>query len=43
MRVRFLKNGKMWIVETTYGKNIVFSHKSRKECYEWIFKSVNYA
>ena len=43
MRVRFLKNGKMWIVETTYGKNIVFCHKSKKECYEWIFKSINYA
>ena len=43
MRVRFLKSGKMWIVETTYGNNIVFCHKSRKECYEWIFKGMSYA
>ena len=43
MKVRFLKNGKLFIVETTQSNQIVFSHKSEKECYEWIFKSVNYA
>ena len=43
MRVRFLTNGKLFVVETTQSNQIVFSHKSEKECYEWIFKSINYA
>ena len=43
MKIRFLKNGKLWIVETTYGNNIVFSHKSKKACYEWMFKGIHYA
>ena len=43
MRVRFLRNGKLFVVETTYTQQIVFSHKSEKECYEWMCKSVNYA
>ena len=43
MRVRFLKNGKLFIVETTQSNQIVFSHKSENECYEWMFKQMNYA
>ena len=43
MIVRFLKNGKLWIVQRTHSQQIVFSHKSKSECYEWMFKSVNYA
>ena len=43
MKVRFLRNGKLFIVETTHSQQIIFSHKSEKECYEWIFKSVSYA
>ena len=43
MRVKFLKNGKLFVVETTHSQQIIFSHKSKKECYEWIFKQLNYA
>jgi len=35
--------GGLWIVQLNYSQQIVFSHKSEKECYEWVFKSVNYA
>ena len=43
MKVKFLKNGKLFIVITNHTQQILFSHKSKSECYEWIFKSVNYA
>jgi len=33
----------LWIVERQHSGQIVFSHKKRMTCYEWIFKSVNYA
>jgi len=43
MRIRFLTNGKLFIVETTHTRQIIFSHKNEKECYEWVFKQMNYA
>ena len=33
----------LWIVQTKHSKQIIFSHKDMMECYEYIFKSVNYA
>ena len=43
MKVKFLKNGKLFVVYTTNSQQILFSHKNQSECYEWIFKKVNYA
>jgi len=43
MKVKFLKNGKLFIVIATHSQQIVFSHKSKSECYEWMFKKVSYA
>ena len=42
MRVRFLKQGKLFIVEKINSKQIVFSNKNKNECYEYIFKTINY-
>ena len=42
MRVRFLKQGKLFIVERINSKQIVFSNKSKSECDEYIFKTINY-
>jgi len=33
----------LWIVQRQHSQQIIFSHKSRMTCYEWIFKSVHYA
>jgi len=33
----------LWIVEREYSGQIIFSHKSRMTCYEWMFKGINYA
>ena len=33
----------LWVVEREHSGQIVFSNKSVMTCYEWIFKSVNYA
>ena len=43
MKVKFLKNGKLFVVYTTNSQQILFTHKNQSECYEWIFKKVNYA
>ena len=43
MKVKFLKNGKLYIVFQTNSQQILFSHKSKSECYEFIFKQVHYA
>ena len=43
MKIKYLKNGKLYIVMTNYGQQILFSHKSKSECYEFIFKQVHYA
>jgi len=37
------KVGGLWIVQKEYDQQIVFSHKKRMVCYEWIFDKVNYA
>ena len=42
MRVRFLKQGKLFIVEKINSKQIVFSNKNKNECYEYIFKTITY-
>ena len=41
MKVKYI-NGK-WVVTTSYTQQIIFCHKSKSECYEFIFKTVNYA
>jgi len=33
----------LWIVQRRHSHQIVFSHKNVMECYEWMFKTVNYA
>ena len=43
MKVKFLKNGKLFIVITTHSQQIVFSNKNKSKCYEFMFKTVNYA
>ena len=43
MKVKFLKNGKLYVVFQPYTQQILFSHKSEKECYEFIFKTIHYA
>ena len=42
MKVKFLKNGKLFIVFQTHSQQILYTHKSKSECYEWIFKQLNY-
>ena len=41
MKVRKISG--IWIVELNYSQQIVFSHKDKSACYEFIFKKVNYA
>jgi len=33
----------LWIVQAKTSNQIVFSHKSKMACYEWMFKGVHYA
>ena len=42
MRVRFLKQGKLFIVERINSKRIIYSNRNKSECYEYIFKTMNY-
>ena len=42
MKVKFLKNGKLFIVFQIHSQQILFSHKNKSECYEWIFKRMSY-
>jgi len=42
MRVRFLKQGKLFIVERINSKQIIYSNRNKSECYEYIFKIMNY-
>ena len=42
MKVKFLKNSKLFIVFQTHSQQILFSNKNKTECYEWIFKQLNY-
>ncbi len=43
MKVKYLKNGKLFVVFTIHSQQILFSHKSENECYEWMFKQISYA
>ena len=43
MKVKYLKVGKLYIVQRTHSQQIVFSDKNKSKCYEFIFKTVNYA
>ena len=43
MKIKYLKVGKLFIVYRTHSQQIVFSNKNKSKCYEYIFKTVNYA
>ncbi len=43
MQVKYLKTGKLFIVYRTHSQQIVFSDKNKSKCYEFMFKTVNYA
>ena len=43
MKVKFDHGTNRFVVFATHSIQILFSHKNKSECYEWIFKSVNYA
>jgi len=42
MKVKFLKKGRLFIVFQTHSQQILFSHRNKTECYEWIFKQLSY-
>ena len=42
MKVKFLKNGNLFIVFQIHSQQILYTHKNKSECYEWIFKQLNY-
>ena len=37
------KVNRLWIVETKYSKQIVFTHSDLMKCYNWQFDKLNYA
>ncbi len=43
MKVKFDHGNKKFVVFTSHSLQILFSHKSKSECYEWMFKKVYYA
>ena len=43
MQIKYLKTGKLFIVYRTHSQQIVFSDKNKSKCYEFMFKTVNYA
>ena len=43
MKVKFDYGTKRFVVFTAHTVQILFSHKSKSECYEWIFKQMHYA
>ena len=43
LQAKIAKDFKLFVVITAHTQQIMFSHKSKNECYEWIFKTVNYA
>jgi len=43
MKIKFLQDGKLFVVYTTHSHQILFSHKNKSECYEWMFKQIHYA
>ena len=42
MKVKYLKTGKLFIVYRTHSQQIVFSNENKNNCYEFIFKTMNY-
>lgn len=42
MKVKKLKNLEKYIVYTTHGGNILFTHQNKKQCYEWIFSKLHW-
>ena len=42
MKVVYNARNRMWTVRTNHMGEVVFSHKSRTECYEWIFSHMSY-
>jgi hypothetical protein len=43
MKIKYLKVGKLFIVYRTHSQQIVYTNKNKSKCYEYIFKTVNYA
>ena len=43
MKIKYLKIGKLFVVYRTHSQQIVFSSENKSNCYEFIFKTVNYA
>ena len=43
MEIKKVKNTNKYIVYTKHCKTILFLGKTRKECYEWMFKYVHFA
>ena len=43
MKIKYLKVGKLFIVYRENSQQIVYSNKNKSKCYEYIFKTVNYA
>ena len=42
MKVKYLKVGKLYIVYRTHSQQIVYSNKSKNNCYEFIFNQMSY-
>lgn len=42
MRIEYNNKYKVWTVKTSHTKMIIFSHKSKNECYEWMFSKLHY-
>ena len=42
MKVKYLKIGKLYVVYSTHSQQIVFSNENKNNCYEFIFKTMNY-
>ena len=43
MKIKYLKVGKLFIVYRPHSQQIVNTNKNKTKCYEYIFKTVNYA
>jgi hypothetical protein len=42
MKVVYNAKYRTWTVRTNHRGVVVFSHKSKTECYEWIFSQMSY-
>jgi hypothetical protein len=42
MKVKYNNITKEWTVITMWKSDVVFTHKSKDECYEWIFSQMSY-